>query len=130
MSAPKMKRPPAAGTAEGASYPMGETVSHPYAGADGTDKQKPESVERIMFRSVVGRTWRYRGKRARVLTLVTSAPDGLTQWDTLPWHTRFVGTIHVLREDGLAIETACKGDCRHARYRLLTAGCLVSGGGQ
>ncbi len=70
------------------------------------------------YRDSVGRIWRYRGKRARVLDMLATMPQGLTQWDTLPWHTRLGGTIHALREDGLVITTELEGECRHARYRL------------
>jgi hypothetical protein len=51
----------------------------------------------------------------------------VTQWDTLPWHTRLGGTIHALRCDGLAIETVREGEYRHARYWLRTPGALVAG---
>jgi hypothetical protein len=71
--------------------------------------------------------WRYSGKRARVLAMLASG-QGVTQWDTLPWHTRLGGTIHVLRGDGLTIETVREGEFRHARYRLRTVGKLDDGG--
>ena len=77
------------------------------------------------FRASTGAIWRYSGKRARVLAMLATSPTGLTQWDTLPWHTRLGGTIHVLRRDGLAIETVREGEYRHARYRLVTSGCLI-----
>lgn len=77
------------------------------------------------FRASTGSIWRYRGKRARVLAMLASSPAGLTQWDTLPWHTRLGGTIHVLRQDGLAIDTEREGEYRHARYRLATPGSLL-----
>ena len=57
------------------------------------------------FQSREGHVWTYHGKRARVLAMLVNAPNGVTQWDTLPWHTRLGGTIHAMREDGLAIST-------------------------
>lgn len=65
-----------------------------------------------------GPIWRYRGKRARVLHMLTITPGGITQWDTLPWDTRLGGTIHAMREDGLVITTELEGPYGHARYRL------------
>lgn len=73
------------------------------------------------YRDSEGRTWRYKGKRARVLDMLVGAPDGITQWDCLPWHTRLGASIHAMREDGLAISTELEGPYRHARYRLATA---------
>ena len=67
-----------------------------------------------------GRIWRYRGKRARVLDMLAATAGGITQWDTLPWHTRLGASIHAMREDGLAITTELEGPYRHARYRLAT----------
>lgn len=55
-------------------------------------------------------------------------PAGLTQWDTLPWHTRLGGTIHAMREDGLDITTELEGEYRHVRYRLATPGSLFKQG--
>ena len=79
----------------------------------------------VAYRSPTGRIWRYTGKRGRVLAMLATMPAGLTQWDTLPWHTRLGGTIHVLREDGMAITTEREGEYRHARYRLVTPGRLI-----
>lgn len=72
------------------------------------------------YRDSEGRIWRYRGKRARVLDMLVRMPQGVTQWDTLPWHTRLGASIHAMREDGLAISTELEGPYRHARYRLGT----------
>lgn len=72
------------------------------------------------YRDSEGRKWAYRGKRAVVLDMLVSMPQGVTQHDTLPWHTRLGGTIHAMREDGLAISTEIEGPYRHARYRLAT----------
>lgn len=78
----------------------------------------------VAYRSPAGLEWRYRGKRAQVLAMLASG-QGVTQWDTLPWHTRLGGTIHALREDGLAIETQREGEYRHARYWLRTPLSLI-----
>ena len=56
-----------------------------------------------------------------------AAGRAVTQWDTLPWHTRLGGTIHALRNDGLLIGTVREGRYRHARYTLLTAGTIYGG---
>lgn len=93
----------------------------------GTGHPKPTQAA---FRASTGRIWRYRGKRARVLAMLAIGGKGVTQWDTLPWHTRLGGTIHALRQDGLTIETAREGEFRHARYWLRTPGQLIEGSGQ
>ena len=80
-------------------------------------------ASRVVFRALAGRVWRYSGKRARVLDMLATGRT-VTQWDTLPWHTRLGGTIHALRDDGLQIETVREGRYRHARYRLLTPGMI------
>ncbi|MBB3765046.1 hypothetical protein [Sphingomicrobium lutaoense] len=85
---------------------------------------KPHQVAAVRYRALTGQEWRYRGKRARVLSLLVEG-SSLTQWDTLPWHTRLGGTIHAMREDGLSISTELEGPYRHARYRLHTEGDLI-----
>lgn len=50
--------------------------------------------------------------------MLVAMPQGVTQHDCYPWHTRLSGTIHALRMDGLAITTELEGPYRHARYRL------------
>lgn len=70
------------------------------------------------YRDSDGRIWAYRGKRALVLDMLVERSLGITQHDTLPWHTRLGGTIHALRKDGLTISTEIQGPYRHARYRL------------
>lgn len=82
-------------------------------------------VASVAYRAPTGQIWRYTGKRGRVLAMLATRPAGLTQWDTLPWHTRLGGTIHALRRDGLAIDTEREGEYRHARYRLATPGSLI-----
>ncbi|WP_041558999.1 hypothetical protein [Novosphingobium sp. PP1Y] len=83
----------------------------------------------MAYRASTGRIWRYSGKRARVFAMLANASNGITQWDTLPWHTRLGSSIHAMRCDGLDISTELEGDFRHARYRLHTPGALVAGGG-
>ncbi len=128
--------PPAGCTAEGRSIAVGANAGAAYRGsgaagkgAVGAGEHPARSTPRqTAFRSLAGRVWRYGGKRARVLAMLANSPTGVTQWDTLPWHTRLGGTIHVLREDGLAIETVREGEYRHARYWLRTPGKLDDGG--
>jgi len=86
-----------------------------------------QNSPRAAYRAPTGRIWHYRGKRARVIVMLATAPNGITQWDTLPWHTRLGGTIHSLRRDGLEISTELEGEYRHARYRLHTIGQIVGG---
>lgn len=81
--------------------------------------------QRIAFRASTGRVSAYTGKRGRVLHMLATMGEGVTQWDTLPWHTRLGASVHVLRCDGLEIDTALEGEYRHARYTLRTAGCLI-----
>lgn len=129
-------RPPAGGAAEGRSIAIGANALSTYRGIGASDKGVVSTSEAIgretghpaSFRSLAGVVWRYRGKRARVLAMLATSRTGLTQWDTLPWHTRLGGTIHALREDGLSIETVREGEYRHARYWLRTPGKLDEGG--
>lgn len=89
-----------------------------------------ENVEYVRFRSPTGRYCTYGGTRAHVILMLVQAPDGLTQSDTLPWHTRLSETIHVFRQHGFEISTEFEGKYRRARYRLLTRGNLpVRGAG-
>lgn len=87
-------------------------------------REQPRATS-VAYRAPTGQIWRYSGKRGRVLAMLATRPAGLTQWDTLPWHTRLGGTIHALRRDGLAIDTEREGEFRHARYRLATPGSLI-----
>lgn len=133
---PDMESPPALG-AEGQSIAVGAIAAAMYA--DGRAAGKPgEAVSawkgtghlrpcRAAYRASSGRIWRYRGKRARVLALLATMPGGITQWHTLPWHTRLGGTVHAMRRDGLEISTELEGEYRHARYRLRTSGQMIEG---
>ena len=127
--------PPAVDAAEGRSIAVGANAGAAYLGSGTAGKAAVSAGEpfgrakasRAAFRSLAGAVWRYSGKRARVLAMLATSQTGVTQWDTLPWHTRLGGTIHKLREDGLSIETVREGEYRHARYWLRTPGTLDEG---
>ena len=129
MTGRKRERPPVGGTTEG----QPKTVE---ANGSSLIAHEAQTGNRIVaFRGADGATWSYGGKRGRVLAMLANGGDGVTQWDTLPWHTRLGGTIHAMRQDGLAISTEIVGRYRHARYRLATRGLLIiqpnnSGAGQ
>lgn len=120
------KMPPAVAPAEGLP-----SVQQSTRGNASIAQSKPASNSEeanrhnVAFRSLTGRIWRYKGKRGRVLAMLAESNAGITQWDTLPWHTRLGGTIHVLRRDGLSIKTKREGEFRHARYRLETSSSLL-----
>lgn len=70
-----------------------------------------------------GKPFIFRGKRARVLRMLATAPRGMTPQDCLPWMTRLAAVICVLRhKHGLSIVTVMErhDDGRHARYTLTT----------
>ena len=77
------------------------------------------------FRASTGQIWAFKGKRGRVLEMLATMGQGLTQWDCLPWHTRLGASVHALREAGLAVRTEREGEYRHARYFLTTPGSLI-----
>lgn len=142
--------PPVAGTAEGRNIAVGANATRAYSkvGVTGnpslaarkygqnTRASKSESSgTKAVFRASTGLVWAFSGKKGRVLELLATQGQGLTQWDCWPWHTRLGASIHVFREAGLEIETRREGDCGHARYFLRTPGCLIkqaenSGNGQ
>jgi len=103
----------------------GPTYSKSKAADNACQRTDPTGLAQVAYRSQAGRIWRYNGKRARVLAMLATMPGGVTQWDTLAWQTRLGGTIHAMRQDGLAIDTEREGEFRHARYRLATPGCLL-----
>lgn len=107
--------------ATASSVARGEPLQGAYAEA------APGEDGYVCFRALTGRYWRYTGKRARVFNMLASGRS-ISQWDCLPWHTRLGATIHVMREDGLAIETVLEGGHRHARYTLRTVGNVVERG--
>lgn len=116
---PDHEKPPVALTTEGISNTV-EAIDNRLIANRG-----PADNRIVAFRAADGASWRYGGKRGRVLEMLATWPQGVTQWDTLPWHTRLGGTIHALRCDGLAISTEIEGRYRHARYRLATLGTLI-----
>jgi hypothetical protein len=150
-----MKIPPAVAATEGTCIAVRANAGPSYAGSGAAGKQKagcssgpPVDAPRFggcgpgecavspregvrhpepsqaAFRAPTGQIWRYSGKRARVLAMLAGG-SGLTQWDTLPWHTRLGGTIHAMRRDGLVIDTIREGEYRHARYWLRTPGAVL-----
>lgn len=123
MSGPDKKRPPVGRTTEGQPVTFGASGKESFAQLLATSKPISDG-----FRSSTGRTWRYIGKRGRVLAILATLPAGLTQWDTLPGHTRLGGTIHALRLDRLLIDTEREGEYRHARSWLTTPGSLLKQG--
>lgn len=140
MSAPEKTTPPASGVAEGASIAVGANAKQTYA-RSGTAGKPPRIARNspvftrrtrrqwqarlVTFRARDGQVWCHGGKRGRVLELLATMPDGVTQWDCLPWHTRLGASICVLRDEGLSIRTTLEGEYRHARYHLLTPGALI-----
>lgn len=145
--------PPVAGTTEGARIAVGANAPLSYMAARAAGKGPAAQQDnnkipadhpapiirgeyggaafpfpkgtRIAFRATTGQIWAYKGKRGRVLYMLVKMGGGVTQWDCLPWHTRLGASVHVLRCDGLVIDTEREGDCRHARYTLRTAGSLI-----
>jgi len=132
MSAPPdMEGPPALGTEGHGKIAVGAIAADMYADSPAAGKGAQHlRPRRVAYRASTGRIWRYSGKRARVLAMLATSRHGVTQWDTLPWHTRLGGTIHAMRKDGLSIETVREGEFRHARYWLRTTGQLIEGGEQ
>lgn len=122
--------PPVVAVTEGACTAVGANAEPlyaygPEAGNNGATKRKPAALATLVtFRGSAGQLWGFVGKRGLVLHMLATMPQGVTQWDTLPWHTRLGSSIHALREAGLSIHTEREGDYRHARYFLLTAGLL------
>ena len=141
MSAPPEKKsPPVAATTEGASNRVEANAGSRIREAARNSNAKPfghrsrtkaakrmrrDEYPKVTFRASTGRIWGYRGKIGKALAMLASRAEGVTQWDTLPWHTRLGGSIHRLREDGLDISTEREGEYRHARYRLRTPGSLI-----
>ena len=115
----KKRKAPDAVTSKGQPKPV-EAIDNSHIAHD-----TGSSKSIVRFRSKEGNIWASRGKRARVLSMLVNAANGVTQYDTYPWHTRLGGTIHALRNDGLAITTELEGKFRHARYRLGTAGWVI-----
>jgi hypothetical protein len=141
--------PVALGTTEGACNAVGASARATYAvgggygnppsarkyGQNTRGRASGDKVPETVFRASTGLIWAYRGKKGRVLRMLATQGQGLTQWDCWPWHTRLGASIHVFREAGLIVETQREGEFRHARYFLRTPGALIiqpdnSGGGE
>ncbi len=132
--------PPVVGATEGQCIALVANAAAPYPPNGGGDKSAlqasvlPLKTRRaragadyplIGFRASTGPVWAFCGKKGRVLQMLATMAQGVTQWDCYPWHTRLGGTIHALREAGLAIDTVREGDFRHGRYFLRTPGSLI-----
>lgn len=139
------QNPPVARTTEGKECIAVEANAERYysgAAPAGKPSQEPRidavrmreqsdrcNMPKAAYRDSTGRIWAFTGKRGRVLELLATRGQGLTQWDCWPWHTRLGASIHVLREAGLAIDTLREGEYRHARYFLRTPGVLIEQAG-
>lgn len=132
--------PVALGTTEGACNAVGAIAAARYAESGAGGKPSPAARKygqntraragrakgaKTAYRASTGFVWAFRGKIGRVLQMLATQGQGLTQWDCLPWHTRLGSSIHALREAGLDIETRREGEFRHARYFLRTPGSLI-----
>lgn len=125
MARPKTKTPtvvPATAGANNAVWAIAQST-YTQSKAAGNKSNKPD---RVTFEAASGQRWGFSGKVGRVLRMLATMPHGVTQWDTLPWHTRLGSSVHTLRESGLAITTQREGDYRHARYFLKTPGSIVA----
>lgn len=109
------------------SIPTACTIKTPSSYSRRADPATQDCDRPTAYQADTGQIWRFKGKKGRVLVMLAGSPGGITQWDTLPWHTRLGGTIHAMRDAGLSIYTEREGPFHHARYRLLTAGQLVEG---
>ena len=113
------KKAPDAATSKGQPKSVVANGSTPIAHAGQTGNRI------VTLQTADGQSWGYSGKRGRVLAMLRNAKDGVTQHDTLPWHTRLSGSIHAMRQDGVRITTELEGEYRHARYRLAMGDCLI-----
>ena len=127
--------PPVVAATEGVSIAVGANADTLYAQGLAAGNNRAIKNKRgylpalVTFCGSTGPLWFFEGKRGRVLHMLATMPQGVTQWDTLPWHTRLGASIHALREAGLSIHTEREGDYRHARYFLLTQGRLTGPSG-
>lgn len=132
MSRPKRKAPTVVGATAGASNAVGAIAEPLYTlhAATGNNVRSKRYADKVTFEAASGERWGFSGKVGRVLRMLATMPHGVTQWDTLPWHTRLGSSVHTLRESGLAITTQREGDYRHARYFLKTPGSIVAPKGE
>lgn len=124
----KREAPTVVAATAGASNAVGAIAEPLYAQgvAAGNNRKRTANSGKVVFRADTGEEWSIAGKCGRVLFMLATRPQGVTQWCTFPWHTRLGASIHQLREVGLSIETQREGDCRHARYFLQTPGRLLT----
>jgi hypothetical protein len=128
LSSPSIMNAPTVVTATaGASNAVGALAKPLYMQSrlSGNHRKRAVNARAVCFRSANGQHWCFHGKIGRVLHMLATLPQGITQWDTLPWHTRLGASVHALREAGLSIDTKREGECRHARYILRTLGYLL-----
>jgi hypothetical protein len=127
----KLEAPTVVTATAGASKAVGAIAAPLYAQgkAYGNNRKRSASFGKVAFLADTGKRWSIGGKCGRVLLMLATRQQGVTQWCTLPWHTRLGASIHQLREAGLFIETQREGDCRHARYFLRTPGRLLTPSG-
>lgn len=128
MSGPQRKAPTVVRATAGASNAVGAIAEPSYTlhALAGNNVLSKRYAEKVTFEAASGERWGFSGKVGRVLRMLATMPHGVTQWDTLPWHTRLGSSVHTLRESGLAITTQREGDYRHARYFLKTPGSIVA----
>lgn len=118
--------PPAVAPAGGERTFIGKHATPVYSIYDRGSKAEDFGSTSVMFLGDCGQTFCHKGKLGRVLKMLATYPDGITQYSTYPWHTRLAASIKILRDSGLSIQTEREGENRHARYHLQTAGNLVS----
>lgn len=109
----------------GAPTPFAPALALSESSKRAGDSTRRANAKAVIFVADSGQRFIRTGKGGRVLSMLARMRGGVTQWDTLPWHTRLSSTVHALRREGLAIVTEIEGPFRHARYRLATAGQLV-----
>lgn len=118
--------PPAVAPAGGDSTSLDGHATFSYAKSGAFNKAEDFSSKSVMFLGDCGQKFCHKGKVGRVLKMLATYPDGITQYSTYPWHTRLAASIKILRDSGLTIQTEREGDNRHARYHLQTAGSIIN----
>jgi hypothetical protein len=121
---------PAAPTTERGNKSNYMLAVKPYPNMASSGKVCRPRTGKTFFRAPTGELWVHSGNAAKVLRLLATHPGGITQFSTLPWHTRLAASIQILRLSGIAIETVREGPSRHARYYLLTRGELLAQEGE
>lgn len=140
MMPPSNECPPVARTTEGRHEALRASAAAPYLSVGGGGKSDPDArilrvntrrrldgdeYPKVTYRASTGLIWAFDGKKGRVVRMLATMGQGVTQWDCYPWHTRLGGTIHALREAGMVIDTVREGPFRHARYFLRTPGTVI-----